>query len=205
MYWLLSLIFFHVLACNPVNQDELLSVIKSEYNSPSKKRIFTNSGFNGGSEIPRKYKYMQNRSNPSDEFNDSENENKRSLDELIFNGLISVTPFNEGTFVNKYNILIYRIEYEINVTDKGKEFLVGETTDNYIFNVYDYDDFRIVDKPKVSGDTINFTYTINKIAETPAFKCMNEWEQKQPYTNLNMPHWATFVIRDNKPVLVKLL
>lgn len=207
VFWVLMLLF----SCNKKEyENDVLEILKKEYNKPKCKNINPSLESNGGYLLEREGGFMNciancNSQNAID-INRFSNERKRGIDYLIFNGFATYKVINEETIRNNKKEIINSVLWEISLTEKCSPYIVGPTTEGWVINIWDYDDFKLVDKLKIVGDTIFAKYKIGKYTKTPLFEILRDEEKAvtDTYINNPIPHEAKFLISGEKIIPIKI-
>ncbi len=162
-----------------------LEILKEEYRKPEIKAKFKEIGQYGAQEVDKSglIAYFVNHS-PDDIINQSAKETQRILDVLVFKKLAKVSFYGEKTYHYRGELMNGK-KFNVEITDEGKKYLVGETSEKWVLNVFDFDDFQYVQKPEKNGDAIVVKYKIGKIIKTKAYECLNPQFQKGPTYLIN--------------------
>jgi formylmethanofuran dehydrogenase subunit E-like metal-binding protein len=119
-------------------------------------------------------------SNSTSAQNNTYKEESAFYDKLQYKGLITVKTTRDETNNN-----ITSKDLEIELTDKGRKLLIGETEKYYYLNAFDFDDFQIMNK-KQTNDTITFELKIGKITnKTPLYDLIDNKFKDKINNNLN--------------------
>lgn len=130
-------------------------------------------------QIPKKFEHISDILNSTNINDDYEMMNKQAhdlLDKLSIAGIITVDKTRDETFINADNRWVKAQAYNITLTAKGNEFLVGPTSDGYIVSLVDLNDVNIYKTKKQSNDTLYvfFSRNFNEIYNATSAICRNE-------------------------------
>lgn len=181
-YYKFAVLLFFV-ACAS-DKDNILEILKKAHNSAEYKMEFEMTGAQGGYGILKKGTLLKILSRRDTTMEKAYEEQKRQIDDLVFHKLVEFHLLKDDTGKNAIGDKVNQQEYSLTLTDEGKKLLVGETTDKFIFNIYDLDDIRIMKEPYMKNDTTFVEYTINQISKTKAFGCLRDYFQKNPNTSV---------------------
>lgn len=82
------------------------------------------------------------------------------LNALASDNFISMTKTSDQTdIVQDYGVRVRR-KYTIELTEQGNAAKAGETGDDFILNLLDYNKLDIVNKEEITSDTLKVTYAI---------------------------------------------
>jgi hypothetical protein len=158
-YFFISLFIFTI-SCGASIEDIKNSIIK-ELNDTDYKIEYDDGRF----DLDKKFKYIMVHSKSSEFEFKSVLIKKMELELLEEKGYIVLKQLSKYNFDN----VVYE-DYFIEVTEKGKNFIIGETQKKYIFKTYEYKDIDVVEKIEMQNDTIKVRYTNPKIDKTPFYR-----------------------------------
>ncbi len=182
-------------------ENKMLAMLKEAHNSLEYKQKYENTGGNGSYGILKSDDLLQVLSRDDKMTREIYDEKKRKIDFLVFNEIVEFSLLDDRTFTNKYGERVNVQKYSLSLTEKGRKYLLGETSNKFIFKIYDLDDFRLSGKPTISNDTIFINYTVNKIKKTEVYDCLDKLFLKNPNTSVLLSTQST----DNYKLTAKFL
>jgi len=92
------------------------------------------------------------------------------LNSLALENVISITKTSDqNEIVQGFGLRTTRL-YKIELTANGVAANVGETGDNYLLNLLDFDHIEILNEDKITSDTISVNYSISPTLVFTALK-----------------------------------